>query len=209
MNNIMKKYGRTYHHPLSEGVNSDDKIIPSMEYIEQADEIIITEKMDGENSTIFSGGCHARSVDSRHHVSQDWIKSFASGISPFLNNNEKIIGENLYAKYSIYYDNLKSYFYGFAYIVDGVFQSWDCTVSIFNQYGIEPVPIVYRGKYNKNIIKDLDFSEKVEGYVIRSTNSFCEKDMVKFMAKLVRKDHVQTSTHWKHQEVIKNMLTTQ
>lgn len=200
------KYGRTYHHPLSQGVSSDDKIIPTMQYIKNADEIIITEKMDGENTTIHSNGCHARSLDSRHHVSRDWVKSFAAGISPQLNKNERIIGENLYAKHSIHYQNLESYFYGFAYSVNSEFQSWDDTVSKFITLGVHPVNEIYRGKYNEKIIKDLVFSENIEGYVIRITDNFFENDMVKYMAKLVRKNHVQTSTHWKHQDIVKNIL---
>ena len=60
----MKKYGRTFHLPTSPGVGSDDKIIQDLTHMRAADEVVFTEKMDGENTTIFSGGCHARSPDS-------------------------------------------------------------------------------------------------------------------------------------------------
>lgn len=59
---------------------------------------MITEKMDGENTTIFSGGCYPRSPDARHHPSRDWMKAFAAGFSPDLHEDERIVGEHLFAK---------------------------------------------------------------------------------------------------------------
>lgn len=36
--------------------------------------VVITEKMDGENTTLYRDGLHARSLDSRHHPSRNWVK---------------------------------------------------------------------------------------------------------------------------------------
>ena len=79
-------------------------------------ELIITEKMDGENTTIHRGGSHARSPDSRYHPSRDWLKAFSAGIQPQLADGERVIGENLYARHSVGYDDLPSFFLGFAWI---------------------------------------------------------------------------------------------
>ena len=46
------------------------------------EDLVITEKMDGENTTIHNGGTFARSPDSRYHPSRDWLKAFAASISP-------------------------------------------------------------------------------------------------------------------------------
>lgn len=146
----MQKYGRTFHLPISLGATSDDKILTSLEGL-SGDDLIVTEKMDGENTTLHANGTHARSPDSRYHPSRDWVKAFAAGISPQLATGERIIGENLFARHSLAYDALPSYFLGFAWIVDGVFQSWDQTVARFAELGITPVPTLYRGPYVANL----------------------------------------------------------
>ena len=81
---MSKKYGRSFHLPGSPGATSDDKIMHDMSPLLAAAEVVITEKMDDENTTIFSEGCHPRSPDARHHPSRDWVKAFAAGISPML-----------------------------------------------------------------------------------------------------------------------------
>jgi len=58
----MKKYGRTFHLPISLDATSDDKVMPSLDGL-VSDDLLITEKMDGENTTIHAGGTHARSPD--------------------------------------------------------------------------------------------------------------------------------------------------
>lgn len=88
------RYGRTYHLPISPGATSDDKIMPSIAGL-QTDDLVVTEKMDGENTTIHSAGCHARSPDSRYHPSRNWLKALAAGVSPMLSEDERIVGENL------------------------------------------------------------------------------------------------------------------
>ncbi|WP_306418418.1 RNA ligase family protein [Ruegeria sp. Alg231-54] len=51
---MLKKYGRTFHLPQSPGATSDDKIMSSVDELSSADEVVFTEKMDGENTTIHS-----------------------------------------------------------------------------------------------------------------------------------------------------------
>lgn len=72
---MLKKYPRTYHLPWSLGRSSDDKVLSNVDsFIGQ--EVVITEKMDGENSSLYPNGkTHARSLDSANHVSRDWLKS--------------------------------------------------------------------------------------------------------------------------------------
>lgn len=96
----MKKYGRTFHLQLSPGATSDDKIMASLDGL-VVEDLVITEKMDGENTTIHRAGTYARSPDSRNHPSRDWLKAFAAGISPQLRDSERIVGENLYARHSV------------------------------------------------------------------------------------------------------------
>ncbi|MEO0393984.1 MAG: RNA ligase family protein [Pseudomonadota bacterium] len=204
-----QKYGRTYHLPMSPGVSSDDKIIRDLSRLEASQDIVITEKMDGENTTIFAGGCHPRSLDARYHPSRDWMKAYAAGISPMLATDERIVGEYLFARHSIAYDALPSYFLGFGWVVNGVFQSWDDTVEKFDALGINSVHQLYRGPYSdaviNQVIADLNF-EKQEGFVVRLASAFQEAEMSVSLAKYVREDHVQSDEHWMNMEVIKNGL---
>ncbi|GGE19081.1 2'-5' RNA ligase [Primorskyibacter flagellatus] len=204
----MKKYGRTFHLPTSPGATSDDKIMASLVGL-MVDDLVVTEKMDGENTTIHSTGSHARSPDSRYHPSRDWLKAFAAGISPNLEDGERIIGENLYARHSVAYDALPSYFLGFGWIVDDEVQSWDRTMTRFQELGISAVPTLYRGPYRddlfEGIARNLDLT-KHEGYVVRTAGAFDENAMPECMGKYVRAGHVQADIHWMKAEVVPNKL---
>lgn len=204
----MKKYGRTFHLPISPGATSDDKIMSSLEGL-MVDDLIITEKMDGENTTIHAGGSHARSPDSRYHPSRDWLKAFAAGISPYLAEGERIVGENLYARHSVAYESLPTYFLGFAWIVGNEVQTWDLTQARFEELGIQPVPTLYRGPYRPSLFDDLAQAldpTQQEGFVARIAGSFMESDMPKYVGKYVREGHVQSETHWMKAELIPNRL---
>jgi hypothetical protein len=208
---MSKKYGRTYHLPGSPGATSDDKILKSLSVFEQDGgiDVVATEKMDGENTTIYYGGTHARSVDGRYHPSRDRMKAFAAGISPMLATDERIVGEYLYARHSISYEGLPHFFMGFAWIKDDVIQSWDDTMARFDELGIVSVPLLWRGEFDARkiagLIADLDL-ERQEGFVVRATQAFTEDQMSTHMGKYVREGHVQTDKHWMHQEVVPNGL---
>ncbi|WP_026371966.1 RNA ligase family protein [Rhizobium sp. 42MFCr.1] len=204
-----KKYGRTYHLPISPGATGDDKTISSLEGL-MVDDLVVTEKMDGENTTIHAGGMYARSPDSRHHPSRNWMKAFAAGISPQLGNEERIVGENLYAQHSLAYRDLPSYFMGFAWIVGNKFQAWDSTIERFDELGITAVKTIYRGPFRPGLFEELALSldtRNREGFVVRVAGAFAETEMQIRMAKYVRADHVQTETHWMKSEMTPNLLS--
>mgnify|MGYP006368865141 FL=1 len=56
----MSKYNRTYHLPWSPGTTSDDRIAKSIDSILGID-IVITEKLAGENTGMTKDGVYARS----------------------------------------------------------------------------------------------------------------------------------------------------
>ena len=58
--------------------------------------VIVTEKMDGENTNMYRDRIHARSIDSSHHESRSWVKSFHAQIKDSIPSGVKICGENLY-----------------------------------------------------------------------------------------------------------------
>lgn len=208
---MIQKYGRTFHLPGSPGATSDDKIMTDLSQLMAAPEVVATEKMDGENTTIHSDGCHPRSPDARYHPSRNWVKAFAAGISPQLAKDERIVGEYLYARHSIAYDTLPSYFMGFAWIQGGMVQGWDDTRARFAELGITSVPRLYRGPFSNMLVDDLvgkmNF-DRQEGFVIRTTASFSETQMATHIGKYVRADHVQSDIHWMKAELVKNGLTS-
>lgn len=205
----MKKYGRTYHLPTSQGVSSDDKIISSLRALQNAAQVVFTEKMDGENTTIHATGCHARSPDSGYHPSRDWMKAFAAGISPALEPGERIVGEYLFARHSISYTGLPSYFLGFGWFIEDTLQAWDDTLTRFETLGITPVPTLHRGTFTdhsvQTVLGKMDF-EHQEGFVVRSCDGFHESQMHVNLAKYVRAGHVQSEVHWSKQAIVKNGL---
>jgi len=206
---MSKKYGRTFHLPSSPGTTNDDKIMSDLSALLDAPEVIATEKMDGENTTVFAGGCHPRSPDARYHPSRDWMKAFAAGVSPMLASDERIVGEYLFARHSIEYCSLPSYFMGFAWILGDEVQAWDDTEARFSELGICSVPVLFRGRFSEPLIEELasqmDFSSQ-EGFVIRTASSFSEEQMATKVGKYVRSDHVQSEIHWMKAEIVKNGL---
>lgn len=51
----MKKYGRTYHLPISPGATSDDKVLRDPSVLSSAEDVVFMEKTGGENVTIHAG----------------------------------------------------------------------------------------------------------------------------------------------------------
>lgn len=194
------KYPRTNHLPWSPGVNDDDRVLGSLSHFE-GKRVIVTEKMDGENTTFYDDHIHARSIDSRGGEDRAWVKQFWATIAYEIPELWRICGENLWAEHSIHYDNLKSYFYGFSiWNEKNECLSWDETLEWFELFNITPVPVLYDGIWDEKKIrateKDLKW-ESNEGYVVRLAESFTYGQFKNSIVKFVRKGHVQTTKHWR------------
>lgn len=201
------KYPRTPHLPWSKGASLDDIVLSECLMFEDKN-IVITEKMDGENTTMYCDHIHARSVDSANHPSRNWVKNFWNTIRHDIPHNMRICGENLYAKHSLGYTNLPSFFLGFSVWIDDKCLSWDETQEWFSLLQIHSVPVLYRGRFNLDKLPIIN-SEKQEGYVIRNADSFYYSDFNKNVAKYVRAGHVTTEEHWMNSSIVKNILTKQ
>lgn len=200
------KYSRTYHLPWSESVNKDDRVLKNTS-IYTGKRVIISEKMDGENTSLYREYTHARSLDSRNHPSRNWIKNFWSTIAMDIPEDWRICGENMFAEHSISYHDLKSYFYGFSIWNEAnVCLSFDETTEWFDMLGITAPDVWYDDIYNEEKIKSIwknKNPQQTEGYVLRIADSFHYKDFKTSVAKFVRKNHVQTTKHWMHGQPIK------
>jgi len=210
MNIERKKYNRTFHLPFSLGQTDDDKTLSDCSIFEGKD-VVVTVKVDGENSNYYSDGYfHARSLDSKSHESRDYVKKYLKERVD-LPKNWRICGENLYAKHSIHYTNLKGYFYIFSIWNElNECLSWDDTLEWGNLMYIPVVDELYRGIWDEGKIKSLYTSFhngcECEGFVVRTVGSFKYEDFQKNVAKFVRKNHVITSNHWMQEKIIKNIL---
>lgn len=194
------KYPRTYHLPWSEGITDDDRIIPSLDsFINKR--VIITEKMDGENTSMYTDHIHARSIDSRGGEDRAWVKQLWCTFAHDIPVGWRICGENLWAEHSIHYDDLRSYFQGFSIWNDkNECLSWNDTLFWFELLGITPVQVLYDGVWDEHTIRRMwsdDNWAKCEGYVVRVADSFMYNHFKSSVAKFVRKGHVQTAKHWR------------
>jgi hypothetical protein len=205
------KYPRTHHVSWSPGVNDDDRVLHDLSGF-HGRRVIVTQKMDGENTTMYQTGIHARSVDSASHASRNLVKAFHAQICGDIPQGWRVCGENLFAEHSIAYCNLDSYFMGFS-IWDERNQClpWDLTLEWFELLGIQPVPVLYDGVFDEALLRKLykpviDGQDQ-EGWVLRVADGFSYGSFRNCVAKFVRAGHVQTAKHWMHgQRIIPNQL---
>ena len=199
------KYPRTHHLPWSENMNEDDRLMDSTQLF-VGKRVIVTEKMDGENTSFYKDYVHARSINSKNHPTRDWVKNFWSSIAGEIPDGWRICGENLWGKHSIYYINLPSFFMGFSIWNErNECLSWDETQEWFKLLNIVSVPVLYDGIWDESKIKGLyrdNQWEFHEGYVIRIADKFSYSEFRKVVGKFVRKNHIQTTKHWMHGQAI-------
>mgnify|MGYP001390750443 CR=1 FL=1 len=213
MSSLVKyiKHPKIFHFDWSENLQNDDRMLANISGFEN-EEVVATVKLDGENTTCYHNDhVHARSIDSLDHESRSFAKRLLKNIAHEIPNGWRICGENMYAKHSIYYENLDSYFY-----IHSIWNEknncicWDDMVEWCKLLDIPHVPLLYRGKFEENGIKSL-FSniyngDAMEGYVVRIAKEFTYSEYKKCVGKFVRKNHVQSSEHWLRQEIIQNKV---
>jgi ATP-dependent RNA circularization protein (DNA/RNA ligase family) len=178
------------HLPWSPGLQRDDRIIESLDGLD-GQEVIVTEKLDGENTSMYRDTIHARSIDGRYHVSRDWVKSpWAQTCMSRLSPGSRICGENVFAQHSIKYDDLETYFYGFSYWDSDKCFSWDHTLTLFDHFGITPVKTLWRGMFSETAMHEIESQldlDRQEGYVVRRADNFEMQNFPNVVAKYVRK----------------------
>ena len=204
---MLIKYPRTFHFPWSSGTN-DDKVLKDTSHF-YGKQVVVTEKMDGECTTILQSTCHARSISSVYHPSQSYVKGLWGKIRYNIPDGERICGENLYARHTIPYDDLEDYFLGFSYWRNEICFDWENTLHIFETLGIKHVPIIYEGEYNEDFLQHLKLRDTQEGYVVRLSSSFNYNDFGLSIAKYVSPKFVIPNKHWKFEKIVPNNLKGQ
>jgi len=198
------KYPRTYHLPWSPGRTKYDRTLDSVSMFENR-EVIVTTKMDGENTSLYTSYLHARSIDSQSHPSRNWLKNYHAARGWQIPTGWRVCGENLFAAHSIHYTNLPCFFLAFSIWDQHRCLSWDTTLEWLELLDMEPVPVLYRGVWDEELIRNLDI-EGQEGYVVRLTSDFSYANFRNSVGKYVRDGHATTSHHWRFQKIKPNKL---
>jgi hypothetical protein len=205
------KAPRTFHLPWSPGLRDDDKVLKDLSHLEK-EEVIVSIKQDGENTTLYPDYLHARSIEYDPHPSRSWVKSLHAKIAHEIPKGWRIGGENLFARHSIHYQNLDDYFQVFAvWNSKNICQSWNETKEWAELLGLKTVPVIYEGAWDEKKIKGLyteTFNgDPCEGYVVRVRREFHYREFRDVVGKFVRAGHVsKDNDHWMHQKVIPNKL---
>lgn len=207
------KYPRTPHLWWSPGSDADDIGISESAPLVTSSDVVATIKYDGENTTVYPDGtCHARSANSGPHPSRTWMRGEAARIGPLLPAQWRLCGENLYARHSIGYDDLESWFYAFSFWDhhgdEPVAVDWDTTVEWAQLIDVPAVAVIYRGPFDRTALTDAfaPYASDHEGYVVRDAAPIAASDFPTRIAKWVRTNHVRTDRHWMFSNVTPNGL---
>jgi hypothetical protein len=214
-----QKYPRTHHLPWSDTIGPDGDHVLRDVSVFAGQEIVVTEKLDGENTTLYASHLHARSLDSRHHPSRDRVKALHAQLARFIPSGIRISGENCFAKHSITYTCLPAHFVVFAVWEGTTCLSWDETVAFVTDLEIRsgeklPVaPLLYRGLWDERKVRALQtgnsqFGGAQEGYVVRLAGQIELDQWHRSIAKYVRPNHVQSGPHWMFAPIVPNELAS-
>ena len=215
---LSQKYGRTYHYPFSPGTTSDDRINHTYwEDILKIEELVHTEKLDGENNCLSRFGVFARSHAApttspwTNQIRERWelLKRDLGDIELF--------GENLYAIHSIEYKKLESYYYIFAVRCLDKWLSWEEVKFYAEMFDFPVVPElaiqrtdsmtpdlleqqVLLWAQQPSVFGSLDTQTQNnctrEGVVSRNVREYATENFSHNVFKYVRKGHVNTDEHW-------------
>lgn len=207
--------------PWSPGGTNDDKRAASCEKLIGCP-IVITEKMDGSNTSLEADGCFARThAGAPTHKSFDGLKALHAAIKHKIPGNYQLFGEWCFAKHSIEYSELPGYFLLFNVRemnteVPNMWLSWESVELWAEEVGVPTVPVLFKGivhseKELKELVESLMIQPSVcggirEGVVARMADEFFDVDFSSYVMKCVRANHVQTDDHWKDQEIIRQKL---
>jgi hypothetical protein len=203
----MSKYNRTYHLPWSPGSTNDDRISDNVESL-LGTEIVITEKLDGENCGMTDEGVYARSHAT--FTTSAWSREVRQlhklSVEDELGDGVFLFGENMEGIHSIEYSNLESYFYIFGIRDNDIWIPWEKVEEYSYLLDIPTVPVLFKGIVNsakelQQIVEDLvskpsELGGQREGIVVRTAGMFHNDDFADNVMKWVRKGHVSTDVHW-------------
>jgi hypothetical protein len=171
-------------------------------------DIVVTEKLDGENCGMTDGGVYARSHAT--FTTSAWSREVRDlhkqKIENALGEGVYLFGENMEGIHSIEYLDLTSYFYIFGVRDNGLWISWDKVEEYAYLLDLPTAPVLFRGRVEtekelKELTEDLvsqpsALDGNCEGVVVRNAREFSNENFGTNVMKWVRKGHIKTDTHW-------------
>lgn len=208
------KYPRTPHLPTSPGRSSDDLSLGDIgDFFDDGEpvSVVVTEKLDGENTNLYRDGLHARSLSGVATVGQSRVRALWAEICADIPAGWRVCGENVTVRHSVAYLELSASFYVFSiFDASNTALSWNDTVQWCALLGLEAVPVLYEGPFDLTEMHDAWASRcdehSSEGYVVRRRDAFSYRDFRRSVAKWVRANHVTTDRHWRHGPLVENPI---
>ncbi len=208
------KYPRTYHVHWSAGTK-DDKMLPDdAQFVGK--EVVVTAKMDGQNFTGYNDYCHARSTDSGSHPSMAMAKDIWFRRAYLLDDDMRVVCENLHAKHTIHYQHLSAFLFVTSVWVNDQCLDWQETCEYAGILDLPMPDVVYAGLYDREHILEAFGQYKkrqkdaVEGYVIRLQGAFRYAEFSKSVAKFVepgfRQEPNDAHGNWMSRKMVENGL---
>jgi len=206
------KYPRTLHLQNSPNRGKDGDHAHEDFSNFEGREVVTSLKVDGEATTMARDYIHARSVEPSYHPTRTWVRRLWGEIAHDIPEGFRVVGENAYGQHSIAYKDLPTYFFVYGVYNDkNVCLSWDETEEWAELLGLQTVPVLYRGPWDKKAVMACYprplYSDEAEGFVVRWAEGFSYYDHWKATGKFVRENHVKPdSGHWRSGNVPVNKL---
>ena len=205
------KFPRTPHLPWSPGVSGDD-IVASKQRTDVllAAPVVVTEKLDGENTSVGKDFVYARAIVGRKSESLGFARTVAARFQLQIPQNTVLVFENLYAVHSIAYEwepmlaliavyEMRN---GQPFVL-----AWDDVLEWGNRIGQMVAPVLYEGIATPADLKACftgtsRLGGEQEGYVVRTQQAFPLADYAANVFKWVRPNHVASNAkHWSTQAI--------
>lgn len=208
------KYPRTFHLPYSPKKGDDDKVLYTDAHF-AGRPVVVTEKMDGENTTMYPDYLHARSINSDWDESKRWLDRLRTIIAADVPAGWRICGENLFYKHTIHYTHLETLFYVYS-VWDETNRclSWKQTLEWCKLLNLKTIPVLYEGIYSQPAILtafnhyQAKISYPAEGFVVRLADGFAFEAFKESVAKFVNNTfQINTGKHWKYDVKEPNQLS--
>jgi hypothetical protein len=202
------RYPRTFVLPWSDETTPGDLRMETAGAFE-GNRVIATEKMDGQNVTLYRGSFLFRSSWPRTHPSKEWMQDFWDRRKDAIPDGWRICGEFLYLAHTVQYEALDSYFVGFSvWNSENICLGWDDTKAFLADADIACAPVLFDGAFDRDAIgrawRDRRLLE-CEGYVLRIADAITYRDFRSKVGKFIRTGYVQSDISNKENQ-IKNKL---
>jgi hypothetical protein len=189
------KYPRTYVLPWSDSIGEGDRSFRAIDRLRDT-RVIATEKMDGENVTLYRDFLHTRSVARIDHPSRAWLNAYWESMREGIPEGWRICGEYLYVAHSVTYTQLRSFFLAFSVWNErNICLNWDESLLFLNRIGVSAVLVLYDGRFDQEAIHlnwQRNTSPQSEGYIVRSAGDIAYGDFRNMVGKYIRAGYVQS-----------------